>query len=67
MFGKFAKYFKAIIPLSLAAATHAYINPILSLDGGPKLQIHSPKIKLITDIGDYVEKDNDSSKAVLIC
>lgn len=37
MFGRFAKYFKAIIPLSLAAATHAYINPILSLDGGPKL------------------------------
>lgn len=67
MFGRFIKNIRVLLPLSLALATQHYTTPLLLDSRQLHYTVSSPKIKIISDISDYIEKDNDLSRAVLIC
>lgn len=68
MFGRFAKMFRRILPLSIGIATQISINPFLSLNTQINSKYpHSNRINIIKDIAEYAQKEGNADRAILLC
>jgi hypothetical protein len=57
-----------MLPFSLAVSAHLYFTPLLSMNSqGTTSFKGSEHIKVINDIGEYVEKEADPNRAVILC
>ena len=67
MFRRCLKSLARLLPFTIAVSSHVLYSPFVFLDSRQVESTYPSKVKVVSDIGEYVEKDSDPKKAVLIC